>query len=107
MAILVVLKLIYDYKPRIGLILDLCMAIYIYIQISNSIFNVFLYFKLTLFFQDLFVDRLTEHRLKLEDEITVTKKKLEAQQAETKEASQRVQEANSEVEVCISRIQVV
>ena len=45
------------------------------------------------------MDRLYEQSKELEYAIAITKKQLEAQQLETKEASERVQAANQEVEV--------
>ena len=45
------------------------------------------------------MDRIHEEVKALEDEIIITKKKLEAQQLETREAQERVQAANQEVEV--------
>ena len=47
------------------------------------------------------MDRLQEQRKGLEYQITITKKQIDAQALETKEASTRLMEANAEVEVCV------
>jgi hypothetical protein len=53
------------------------------------------------------VDRLHEQQKSLEDDIAITKKKMEAQQLETFEAQKRVQAANQEVEVRCTYFQIV